>query len=618
MKRAKLSFSNIILITACLVVVVSILFLNVINTRNIITLKNSIDTLSIENKNISILRTTSDEFLAAELLFTQFTQTKDSVVLNISAQSINKAVAHMKLLKSEGDSGRAAQITQQLKQEKPIGQLILDFEQLSELLKSGSMDLGNTTQIDSVKSIFSKTNSHLKTVLVKEDAFRENLNATIFKNAVTGTNVIQKFFWVSLLIILFIVGVLVYNIYKMVNYENEILEARERAMKLAQVKSRFLSNMSHEIRSPLTAIMGFTEIIDKIETDTEKKNYLHAIKTSSEHLLSTVNDVLDFSKLDAGKLKLEKQQFLIGTAIQEVAFALSTTSAAKKGIKVETVIELDRTLSVKGDLFRLKQILYNLLSNAVKFTEKGGVTITANVSGTSGNQVMVKIAVADSGIGIPNDQIKTVFEEFTQVTNNSTSKDTRRAIKGTGLGLSICKMLVELQGGTIGVESKLNQGSVFTFAIPYEVANNQAGVETEKEETIMNSLPASSLIGKRVLVVEDNDVNIMLLTMLLKKVGIVYDIAKDGEIGLQLFKDNPYDVILTDINVPKLTGDELATLVRQDVDASKRTIPIIGLTATIVQDDLDDYINAGINEVLVKPFKQDELYAIIEKYVAKT
>lgn len=619
MKRAKLSFSNIILITACLVVVVSILFLNVINTRNIITLKNSIDTLSIENKNISILRTTSDELLAAELLFTQFTQTKDSVVLNISAQSINKAVAHMKLLKSEGDSGRAAQITQQLKQEKPIGQLILDFEQLSELLKSGSMDLGNTTQIDSVKSVFSKTNSHLKTVLVKEDAFRENLNATIFKNAVTGTNVIQKFFWVSLLIILFIVGVLVYNIYKMVNYENEILEARERAMKLAQVKSRFLSNMSHEIRSPLTAIMGFTEIIDKIETDTEKKNYLHAIKTSSEHLLSTVNDVLDFSKLDAGKLKLEKQQFLIGTAIQEVAFALSTTSAAKKGIKVETVIELDQTLSVKGDLFRLKQILYNLLSNAVKFTEKGGVTITANISGTSGNQVMVKIAVADSGIGIPNDQIKTVFEEFTQVTNNSTSKDTRRAIKGTGLGLSICKMLVELQGGTIGVESKLNQGSVFTFAIPYEVANNQAGVEveTEKEETIMNSLPASSLIGKRVLVVEDNDVNIMLLTMLLKKVGIVYDIAKDGEIGLQLFKDNPYDVILTDINVPKLTGDELATLVRQDVDASKRTIPIIGLTATIVQDDLDDYINAGINEVLVKPFKQDELYAIIEKYVAK-
>ena len=320
-------------------------------------------------------------------------------------------------------------------------------------------------------------------------------------------------------------------------YKNEILEARERALKLAQVKSRFLSNMSHEIRSPLTAIMGFTEIIDKIEVDTEKKNYLHAIKTSSEHLLSTVNDVLDFSKLDAGKLKLEKQPFYIASAIEEVAFALSSTSAANKGIKVDSIIELDKNLAVKGDLFRLKQILYNLLSNAIKFTEKGNVTIIANISGTTEKQVMVKIAVADTGIGIPNDQIKTVFEEFTQVTNNSTSKDTRRAIKGTGLGLSICKMLVELQGGTIGVESKLNQGSVFTFAIPYEVANDK--VANEKELTAMNPI-SSSLKDKRVLVIEDNDVNIMLLTMLLKKVGIVYDIAKDGEIGLQLFKDNNF------------------------------------------------------------------------------
>ncbi|OYW80736.1 MAG: hypothetical protein B7Z27_03275 [Sphingobacteriia bacterium 32-37-4] len=398
----------------------------------------------------------------------------------------------------------------------------------------------------------------------------------------------------------------------MINYENEILEARERALKLAQVKSRFLSNMSHEIRSPLTAIMGFTEIIDKIEKDDEKKNYLHAIKTSSEHLLSTVNDVLDFSKLDAGKLKLEKQPFHIASAIEEVAFALSSTSAAKKGIEVNSVIELDKNLAVKGDLFRLKQILYNLLSNAIKFTEKGSVTIIANISGKTDKQVMIKIAVADTGIGIPNDQIKTVFEEFTQVTNNSTSKDTRRAIKGTGLGLSICKMLVELQGGTIGVESKLNQGSVFTFAIPYEVAS--AKVENEKELTAMNPI-SSSLKDKRVLVIEDNDVNIMLLTMLLKKVGIIYDIAKDGEIGLQLFKDNQYDIILTDINVPKLTGDEIAILVRQFTDESKRNIPIIGLTATIVQDDLDEYISSGINEVLVKPFKQDELYATIEKYL---
>lgn len=612
MKRAKLSFSNIILITACLVVVVSILFLNVINTRNIITLKSSIDTLSIENKNISILRTTSDELLDAQLIFTRFTQVGDTSLSNLSAQSFDKLIGHLWLLKKESDSGRAAQIIQQLTQAKPLNQIINDFELLSISLKKQQINVSNKSAVDSLRKLLANYNLLFKNILVKEDLYRENLNTTIFKNAVTGTNVIQQFFWVSLLIILFIVGVLVFNIYKMVNYENEILEAREKAVKLAQVKSRFLSNMSHEIRSPLTAIMGFTEIIDKIETDSEKKNFLHAIKTSSEHLLSTVNDVLDFSKLDAGKLKLEKQPFYIAAAIEEVAFALSSTSAANKGIKVETVIQLGKDLTVNGDLFRLKQILYNLLSNAIKFTEKGGVTIYGEIVGNAGNQVMVKIRVVDTGIGIPNDQIKTVFEEFTQVTSSNVNKETRRSIKGTGLGLSICKMLVELQGGSISVESKLNQGSTFTFGIPYELASSK--VENDKDSSNMNKIN-SSLSGKRVLVIEDNDVNVMLLTMLLKKVGIIYDVAKDGEIGLQLFKNNQYDIVLTDINVPKLNGDEFAIIVRQYTDEAKRKLPIIALTATIVQDDLDDYIAAGINEVLVKPFKQDELYAVIEKYV---
>ncbi len=613
MKRAKLSFSNIILITACLVVVVSILFLNVINTRNIITLKNSIDTLSIENKNISLLRNTSDELVELELVYNKYLQTRDAALIGVFAKLVDNTVQRLKNLQQESDSGRAAQIVQQLAKERPLPEMIADFQYLSSKFNNNQINLSDKTETDSVNILLAQYHQQFKRVLIKEDAFRENLNQTIFKNAVTGTDVIQKFFWISLLIILFIVGVLVYNIYKMVNYENEILEAREKAVKLAQVKSRFLSNMSHEIRSPLTAIMGFTEIIDKIETDAEKKNFLHAIKTSSEHLLSTVNDVLDFSKLDAGKLKLEKQPFYIKSAIEEVSFALSSTSAAKKGIRVNTIINLPDSVLVKGDLFRLKQILYNLLSNAIKFTEKGGVTIDAVIASKTNDKAVIRIAVADTGIGIPNDQIKTVFEEFTQVSNNSATKDNRRAIKGTGLGLSICKMLVELQGGTIGVESKLNQGSVFTFSIPYELATETVG--TDKEQTTMSSI-SPVLQGKKVLVIEDNDVNIMLLTMLLKKVGILYDIAKDGELGLQMFKEKVYDIILTDINVPKLTGDEIAVFVRQYPDEVKRNMPIIGLTATIVQDDLDDYLAAGINQVLVKPFKQDDLYATLEKYLS--
>ncbi|MDP1842747.1 MAG: ATP-binding protein [Sediminibacterium sp.] len=459
-------------------------------------------------------------------------------------------------------------------------------------------------------SIVNKISASLKSLLYSEEKLREQLNLNAFNNAVNARNSIQKLFWVSLLIILFIVALLVYNIFKMVNYEKDILEAREQAEKLAQVKSRFLSNMSHEIRSPLTSIMGFTELIDKIETDPEKKNFLQAIKTSSEHLLSTVNDVLDFSKLDAGKLKLELKPFLLSKAIKEVSFALSTTSAAKKHIDIHTKIELDENMVVNGDLFRLKQILYNLLSNAVKFTDHGSVTVKASLDKTVNDIATIKIMVQDTGIGIPADHLDTIFEEFTQVASSSSSKENRRAIKGTGLGLSICKMLVELQGGTIGVESLLNQGSTFSFTIPYQI--DHAEQAPEQTTTILNT---HSLKGKYALVIEDNDVNIMLLTMLLKKLELNFDIAKDGAEGLAKFETNQYDIVLTDINVPKLTGDQLATAVRKMADPNKSAVPIIALTATIMRDDIEAYLHAGINDILVKPFKQAELKSMIEKYI---
>lgn len=621
MKRAKLSFSNIILIIACLVVVVSILFLNVINTRNIITLKASIDTLTIENKNIGLFRSTSDELLMAESQLRIHLTIGDSGSRNRFSGHLKSALNHLIQIKTESDSGRARKIVARFNKATSLEEMIKGLGNLSDSIQQTLVKQYSTVNYTPIKKataekqliLLAAYNTTLKNLLVDENLFRDQLNTSVFTNAVSGQDSIQKLFWVSLLIILIIVGILLFNVYKMVNYENDILEARERAVKLAQVKSRFLSNMSHEIRSPLTAIMGFTEIIEKVEMDQEKRNFLHAIKTSSEHLLSTVNDVLDFSKLDAGKLKLEHQPFLISNAIEEVSFALATTSAAKKNITIETNINLDKTLIVSGDLFRLKQILYNLLSNAVKFTEEGGVSVTASVSGSTEKSVVVKIVVADTGIGIPNDQLKTVFEEFTQVTTSKTSKETRRSIKGTGLGLSICKLLVELQGGTISVGSVLNQGSVFTFSIPYEIANNM--VEKEISTVVSTNDFIATLSGKRALVVEDNEVNVMLITMLLKKVGIIFDVAKDGEKGLELFETNTYDIILTDINVPKLTGDELAKIIRDHADASKSGVPIIGLTATIVQDDLDAYVLAGINTVMVKPFKQDQLYHTIEQYL---
>lgn len=734
MNRSKLSVSNIILIVICLVVVMSILLMNVINTRNLISLRSSIDTLNNEMPEIGLLRNTGDELMQAENKYRIFLSTGDTSFRDQFLKHISNTVENLNLIKSGTDSNQVKEIIAGLNKKVALANMIVQLKHLSDsvtikskivkptsiftapiqlkkidrsiikaymvsrvdtmkavtkkkgffkklgalfssknddeikYVKGGSNTKNgkdsaesaldsNITQLtndiqnyyqrtlnkevdirkkinDSEKqlaetnlSIVNQISASLKNLLQNEENIRAQLNVNAFNNAISARDSIQKLFWISLLIILFIVGLLVYNIFKMVNYEKEILEARESAEKLAQVKSRFLSNMSHEIRSPLTSIMGFTELIDKVETDPEKKNFLEAIKTSSEHLLSTVNDVLDFSKLDAGKLKLEKKPFLLSKAIQEVVFALSSTSAAKKQITIHTEIELDANMVVNGDLFRLKQILYNLISNAIKFTDHGSVTIHCTLDSMNNGIATIKMMVTDTGIGIPVDHINTIFDEFTQVASDSSRKENRRAIKGTGLGLSICKMLVELQGGSISVESNLHQGSTFSFTLPYQLEQMDHVSQTDQVNQ-MDHVPdpvapivkttSNSLVGKKALVIEDNDVNIMLLTLLLKKLGLMFDVAKDGADGLEKLKTFQYDIVLTDINVPKLTGDQFALEVRKLTDPTKLAIPIIALTATIMRDDIDAYLQSGINDILVKPFRQMELRNMLEKYVLTT
>ncbi|MEI8075692.1 MAG: ATP-binding protein, partial [Bacteroidota bacterium] len=426
---------------------------------------------------------------------------------------------------------------------------------------------------------------------------------------------IARFSWGSLGIILLIIILLSFNIYRLIKYESQLIEARETAEKMTQVKSRFLSNMSHEIRSPLTSIMGFTDIIDRLEVDPEKKKYLQAIKTSSDHLLHTVNDVLDFSKLDAGKLQLESQPFNLSEAIQEVAFAF-TTLAAEKGISIRDEISLSNGLIVIGDRFRLKQILFNLTSNAIKFTDKGSVVITASATFRNDREADIRIQVADSGIGIPVSHLNSIFEEFSQVTSPDKQNESRRAIRGTGLGLPICKMLAELQGGNIQVESKLNEGSVFTVFIKYYVQNHP--MEIEKSPTVLVSKKMEQMfVEKKALVIEDNEMNAMLLGILLKKQQLKFDLAKDGQMGWELFNNNQYDIVLTDINVPKMTGDQLATAIRNHPNG-KSKMPVIALTATIMEDDLEAYRQAGISDILVKPFKESDLKAMLTKHLYPT
>lgn len=403
-----------------------------------------------------------------------------------------------------------------------------------------------------------------------------------------------------------------FSLYRFVKSEEQQNMNKGSSHHLMNTKSQFFSNMSHEIRSPLTCIMGFTDIMERIETDPEKKKYLQAIKTSSDHLLNTVNDILDFSKLDAGKLQLESQPFNISDAIHEISFAFSAI-AAEKGIIIKEEISLSKELIVIGDKFRLKQILYNLTSNAIKFTHNGYVVITADAVSISEKEAAIKIQVADSGIGIPANHLNSIFEEFSQVSSTNKSKDQRRSITGTGLGLPICKMLVELQGGRIHVASKIQEGSIFSILLTYPIQNFVL------QEVVSTNVYVSKKVkqlyaGKKALIIEDNEMNAMLLSLLLKKQQLKFDVAKNGKLGWKLFNENSYDIILTDINVPEMTGDQLAAAIRK-TDNGKSNMPVIALTASIIQDELDDYRRSGISDILLKPFNEADLNSLLQKHI---
>ena len=727
MKKLKLSISNIILIIICLVVLVSVLVLNTLNSRSLVSLRQSIDTLVIQNPSIGLLQETDKQLSVAENnyriylsnydtlrkqaflaglsqitfnlqqimvgndsadikqiisgldkkieladMIAQLKRIEDSV--SSSAKKINysriaqinqpikitqidksilsgfvvnrvdtlKAVPQKKkgFFKKLGDlfsnkedttalkyaKGESSELTNPLDSSSKMSVLDSSINKLSEEIQQfyqgkvneefnirKKLNESEKTLAETNLTIIGQIDAALEVLLQRELADRKQHLQNALAISLESRDSIKRFSLGSLGIILVIILLLSFNIYRLIKYENELIESRENAEKMTQMKSRFLSNMSHEIRSPLTSIMGFTDIIDRLEYDPEKKKYLQAIKTSSDHLLHTVNDVLDFSKLDAGKLKLAQIPFNISEAIKEVAFAFSA-AAAEKGIQIKEELSIPNDLIVIGDKFRLKQILFNLTSNAIKFTEKGNVTIAAAASNRNGQMVSIRIKVADSGIGIPADQLDHIFEEFTQVTSNDKSAESRRAIRGTGLGLPICKMLAELQGGNIEVASKLNEGSEFAVSLMYTI-DNEIGHANHQPETYKSNLVVEhSFASKKALVIEDNEMNAMLLGLLLKKNNLPYDLAKDGQIGWQMFNDNHYDIILTDINVPKMTGDQLATAIRNHPNG-KASLPVVALTATIMQDDLDAYRKAGITDVLVKPFKETELKSMLQRHL---
>jgi signal transduction histidine kinase len=405
-------------------------------------------------------------------------------------------------------------------------------------------------------------------------------------------------------ILLSLILALCYNIVKLFKYERLLVSVNKRARQDAHSKSLFLANMSHEIRTPLNSIIGFSEQLEHSQLNDQQEDQVKAVRNSSELLLEVVNEILDFSKFEVGKISFEHKPFTPKDEIMEI-FNSMDVLATNKNISLINKVNLDRDIAIVGDRFRLKQVIMNLLSNAIKFTTEGEVILKAQFIVGSGNKGILKVQVEDTGIGINTEEMQIIFDEFSQIYSSSKSRQ-----QGTGLGLAISKKIIELQGGKIKVSSTIGKGSLFSFEIPYEMTEKAREVKAE------TSVSANGeLAGKRILLVDDNKMNVLLAQTILKKWGIVYDSAYDGKEALELFRRNAYDLVLTDIQMPVMGGVELTHEIRYNGEVSKSNIPVLGVTAHVLLEDRDVYLKAGMNNLVLKPFSEKELVDQIIKYI---
>ncbi len=391
----------------------------------------------------------------------------------------------------------------------------------------------------------------------------------------------------------------------------ELNLTRIRAEKSEKFKEQFLANMSHEIRTPINAVTGMTRLLLEKHPREDQLLYLESIRNASDSLLVIINDILDLSKIEAGKIEFEKIDVSISAVVRNVE-EIMRFKAEEKGLVISDHIDENIPPVLTGDPTRLSQILINLIGNAIKFTDKGTVSVSVRrIDEVAGTNVALLFEVDDTGIGMTADQQSKLFREYAQA-----APETSRRYGGTGLGLSISRQLVEMQGGKISVASAPGKGSTFSFTLSFAVSNNETIATREKN---ISGEMLGELRGLRVLIADDNDYNRVVVkeTLQLKIRDCEVDEAMNGHQAIEMAEKNVYDIVLMDLVMPGLDGFEAAGFIRNKLAKPKNEIPIIALTASVVKSEIDKSIAAGMNGFIPKPFKNYELLGAIYKSIHK-
>ncbi|MBP9926160.1 MAG: response regulator [Cyclobacteriaceae bacterium] len=378
----------------------------------------------------------------------------------------------------------------------------------------------------------------------------------------------------------------------------------EELLRAQKAKEQFLANISHEIRTPINGIAGMASLLSQNPSKEEQRTYLNAIKSAADNLKVIINDILDLASIESGKLQLEK----IGFNLNDLLHSLIDTfgvQASEKGIRLSYILAKDANKIFVGDPVRLSQILINLISNAIKFTHAGSIKVEVKVDKVKGTSHSLRFSISDTGIGIPKDKLQTIFESFSQADASVTRK-----YGGTGLGLTIVKQLVELQAGSIDVVSKENEGSTFTFTLPYVTGKK----EFESDARMIKPRNFTQLKRASILLVEDNDINRLYASSILKMWGCHFETAENGVVALEKIRNNAFDAILMDIQMPVMDGFETTKAIRKG-DPNKSQVPIIALTANATQKDFEKCIAAGMNDCITKPFTQEDLQQTLTRYL---